>query len=623
MKFINIKKIPEIGTDLLLAILLLFLPVLYGGVQPWVILVLHLLTTGLLFLWMLRGWIENKIIFKRTPLDIPFIIFTGMYLFYTLNTVYPYGSYQEFFKFLNYIVLYYITVNHITDRRKIKIFTWIIIIIGTGMSIYGFHEYFSGIKTMLSPSYVCHNHFAGLMELCLPLSLSLILTEEKAFGILSGIASVIMGFALMYSMSRGGWMAFGASFIFVIILFLWKRGNFYSGAKERKIFLTNLIVWVLIILALSIPLIAKERWKTILQFEGNQMESEALSFRIPVWKNTWQMIKDQNYLGKGLGTFIYLYLPYNKEYPDGFINAAHSDYLQMGMEAGMAGVIAFFIIIITFYVCIITYLRYKGDELTPFTKQMIRKDQLIAIGYTGAITGLVLHGMGDFNFQIPANCVYFFLIMALAVNIRALSPPYRSKKEIIEETEPVTSKKLLALTVIFSIFLLFITFITGKAIMAEYYFLKGIENEKTLLWEKSLEEYDMAQFLNPAHPSYYKQAGYISSKLSVIDDAKSEEYRKKAIEYYKKAEKANPCDSIIYYSLGRLYAEKKEDDLRRENYEKMLKLDPWNRIYILTFASYWESKGEKKKAIEIYEHYLVIQPKNKQIIDMIEKLKKL
>jgi O-antigen ligase len=230
-------------------------------------------------------------------------------------------------------------------------------------------------------------------------------------------------------MSRGGWMAFTAAFILMIILFIWKKDNLYSGEKERKVFITNLIIWVLILIVFSIPLLVKERAKTIVQIEKNQIGSEALSFRIPVWTNSLQMIKNQNYLGKGLGSFIYLYPAYNKEMPEVFMNAAHSDYLQIAIESGLPGVLSFLLIIIIFYITVISYLKYKGSDLSPFTRDLVKKDQLLMIGYTGAVTGLCLHGIGDFNFQIPANVIYFFMIMGLTVSIKSLT----EKKELIEK----------------------------------------------------------------------------------------------------------------------------------------------------------------------------------------------
>ncbi len=604
-------------TDIILIILLLFPPLIYGGVQQYAVFLINLTTIFIVFLLIIKGFIEKKYSFHRTPLDIPFLIFLGVTIFYTVNTIYFYGSFMELCKTLNYIAVYYIAVNHIRSRKKIKFFTWTMIVIAACMTIYGFKQYLEGTSNMVTPSYVCHNHYAGFIELCLPLSIALIFTEEKTVSIGAAIISVINGFGLMYSMSRGGWMSFLAAFILMVILFIWKKDNLYSGERERKVFITNIITWVLILIVLSVPLLVKERAKTIFQQDKNQIGSEALSFRIPVWTNSLKMIQDQNYLGRGPGSFIYLYAPYNKEMPDIFMNAAHSDYLQMAVETGLPGVLSFLFILLMFYITVIKYLKYKGSDLSAFTRELVKKDQILAIGYTTAITSISLHGIGDFNFQIPANVIYFFMIMGLTMSLKSLT----DKKDIIEKEHTSYTKTTIAVTALSSIILLTALFITGSLLAGELYLKKGEKYEKNLLWEKALPCYETSIKCNPYNPYYYSMAGYISSKMILIEKNKKDFWLKKSIDYYRKSLALNKMESSTYYYLGNLYIEQGQDREVPELFEHMIKLDPYNRRYLLTFGSFYQLKGNRAKAIEIYEKYLVLRPGDGRVKGVVEKLK--
>ncbi len=615
MKKIDYCRIINIITDILLALLLAVPPLLYGAVEEYVILSIRLITVIILFLLLLKGYLGKNLTWRITVLDIPFFLFISLSLYHTINTIYFYGSFQELLKTLNYIALYYITVNHVRDRKRIKIFTAIMVITGFCLTLYGFNQYYSGLSKMLSPSYVCHNHYAGLMELCIPLSIAFIFTEDKLFGILSGIASAVMAFGLMYSMSRGGWISFAISFIIMVILFICKRENFYSEEKERKILLTNIITWVIVLVALSVPLLVKERAETIFKAEENKFGSEALEFRIPVWENCLKMIEDQNYKGKGLASFTYLYFRYNKEYPEYLMNAAHSDYLQMAIEAGLTGLIAFFIIILIFYITVIRYLIYRGKDLSPFSLELLKKDQLLLIGYTGSITSLILHGAGDFNFQIPANTIYFYIIMALGISTINL----RKKSGDIEET---SKKKLLILTVFLSLLLSIITFITVCPLLAEYYLKEGKKYERKLLFEKALIKYNLCQKLNPFNPYYYIHSGYISNKMTLLEKKKKEFWIKKSIEYYEKALSIHPYENSIYYYLGNLYIELGDKKKTVYYFNKMVELDPYNPIYLLTYAFYYQTEGESKKALELYEKYLTIKPNDKKVKKVIEEIMK-
>jgi len=612
---------------ILLAILLIFPPLIHGGVEPWAVLTIHLITVFILFLWLMRGIIEKKLTLAKSSLDIPFLIFIIVCLVYTVKTVYPYGSFREFLKILNYIAIYYITVNFIKERKTIKIFTWIMIATGTCLASYGLYQYYSGITKMVSPSYICHNHFAGLMELCLPQAFSLIFLGETGLAVAGGILSVIMGFALIYSMSRGGWLAFLGAFIFMAFLLLYKKGYLNFRKKTTKLIFANIVVGVIVIISFTIPFTAKEKFAPLIK-ELEKGDDVSLSMRIPMWKGCLRVMEGQNYMGSGLGTFTLLYPQYKSFDEKGdwgvFVNSAHSDYLQLTIEAGIPGLAAFLFLLLIFYIKAFLYILYRPEKegISPFTSLLIKKDQICTAGYMAAITGLVLHGVGDFNFQIPANNIYFFMIMGLAISNINITQHLRRELSEKKKGSPVmdfSGKKLVAFIIIASVIVGFFAFYAGRALVSKYYQKRGLSYERNLLWEKAIDDYETSVKIDPGNSYHLIKAGFTCSKLAVVDED-GEKWNKKAIEYYEKARDLNPCESSVYYYLANLYAEMGEEKKALEAFNKLVKLDPCNYRYRFPYGVYLQEKGEITRAIEQYEKYLLLR-RDGRVEKILEELK--
>jgi len=111
--------------------------------------------------------------------------------------------------------------------------------------------------------------------------------------------------------------------------------------------------------------------------------------------------------GTGLATFKQVFQVYNTyDFGDRIVYYAHNDYLQLLVETGWIGFLA---LVSGFYIFLIrSFRRVKQIKLQddPFRFFM-------AIGALSGLVSIAFHSFFDFNLQIPANCVYFVMLLGI------------------------------------------------------------------------------------------------------------------------------------------------------------------------------------------------------------------
>jgi O-antigen ligase len=136
-----------------------------------------------------------------------------------------------------------------------------------------------------------------------------------------------------------------------------------------------------------------------------QIESGAGS-RMEIWEPTWKMVSDHP-AGVGLGNYEVVERVYVDPGREGIrYRHVHSDYLQLVAEAGWAGAVALVAGFFLFLGRGIWRVRRIGFDVGRFRL-------LVAVGALAGLCSMGFHSFFDFNLQIPANQVFFVLLMAL------------------------------------------------------------------------------------------------------------------------------------------------------------------------------------------------------------------
>lgn len=378
--------------------ILAFAPLARGAapLRLWSITPVLLVLYFLIFIWLIYANNSRGYRFTRTTLDKPLIIFIILAAVSFIFSIYKYISLYNLIILFSYFCLYYLIVNefdHVMIRRMVNI----VISIAAAISIYGLMQYLGILshswwnpKEFLAATFVNHNHFAGYLELVIPVAVGLLL-KEKGYKTALLAALIIMISAFILAQSRGAWISLSLSlFVMASIVVRDQRKN------KKIIFILILIAVAMFAIIYSGREIVSQRIESVTGISYKEISADT---RIKIWKGAMGIIKDNPVTGTGIGTFIWAFPRYNPEILDVQANFAHNDYFEMAAEMGILAPV-------------IMILLFIGAIREGFKN---RKANPLGLGCAIGILSLALHGMTDFNFHIPANMILFTIWMAIAV----------------------------------------------------------------------------------------------------------------------------------------------------------------------------------------------------------------
>ena len=399
-----------------LGTIFIFFPIVKGGVEVWVTTLGEAIIITLVFLWLWRvnnsSLGENKLI--RTKIDLPLGLFVILAIISAIFSIYKYASILEMLRLLTMVGVFYLVINNFNQRLDSKL-TFLIIAIGTGLSLFGLGQYFLGLdhswwkpENFLAATYVNHNHFAGYLELAIPLAIGVLVYARKSSSLsifraatlktFLEISILVMILAFVFSQSRAGWVCLTISLLIMNIALV--RKNILSKS-------TVLIFLFVIVLAVAYI------------YAGNDMVTKRfrtfekigtvgfIDGRAQIWQGTIDMIKDRPLTGTGIGTFVWGFPAYRPASLAGQrAHYAHNEYLHMASEMG---ILAIPLMIWMAWVVIGSGFKWKDKKIQRDEKFSLREG--IVLGSAIGILSLTLHGLVDFNFHIPANML---VVSALA-----------------------------------------------------------------------------------------------------------------------------------------------------------------------------------------------------------------
>jgi O-antigen ligase len=390
-----------------LGTLLLFGPLAFGAVESWAIFAQQAVAVGLVMLWI-SAWITNSRIHAQpNPLYFPWAALAVLVLLQILLRVPPYlhSALLAAAAGVTYLSIFFLANETFKFPGNVRAAARALMIFGFVLAVYSTLQAFVAPDKLLgfrlprvasSPfgPYVNHAHYAGLMELLIPFPLLLALRWNlaRAQAALYALMSFIMAASVFLCESRGGMIV--VTLQIAVIGALWLR----STRSDRMLWLIPAAA----VFAIFIFWLGASRLQQNLSTFRHPGVS--VSTRLEIAKDTLRMAAAKPWLGWGLGSFPVVYPEFRSFYTNQVVGTAHNDYLQAFAELGVLGSLALLWFLIALY-------RSGWRRLDRWRADSVSAAKLAAL--IGA-SGILLHGLSDFNFHIPANAALFVALCALA-----------------------------------------------------------------------------------------------------------------------------------------------------------------------------------------------------------------
>jgi O-antigen ligase len=383
----------------------------FGAVETWALSVLEISVALLTAFWVTVQIRRGAIVTRPNPVFRPMVAFVAMIALQVVAGIsrYGYATSSALMLYIAYGCACFLMVQTLTRTSDIRRISIALTSFGTSLAMFAVLQSLTSngkIYWLRIPRfggwiygpYVNHNHYAGLMEMLAPIPLVFAFSKyahgRKRW--LAAGAAAFMGATIFLSGSRGGMAAYSLQ----IALFFW----FLFRERTRKGVVLVLSGFLLAAIA-SVAWIGgsevSERISTAASHRQADLRSD---IRVAIYRDALHMVAKRPVLGSGINTFADVYPQFRSFYTNQTVNRAHNDYLELLTDSGFLG----------FGVG----MWFLAAALRP----AIRKARLWTADVNGAvalsallgISGILVHSLVDFNLQIPANAMLFYILCTLA-----------------------------------------------------------------------------------------------------------------------------------------------------------------------------------------------------------------
>jgi O-antigen ligase len=425
------QRAEQAGTVLLYGIfgLLLFGPLAFGAVEPWSIFLMEAGSAALFLLWISKQVLEGQMKIRWNPLFLPMAAF-GLLIISQLVfrlTAYPHDTVSLALLYLAYGMLCFLAAQTLLRGSQARSLALIFSLYGAALASFALLQGISSNGKLywirqprmggwIYGPYVNHNHYAGLIEMLVPIPLVLSLTRlasARTRTAAAAAAAVMVG-TIFLSGSRGGMLAIVAELVILSVLLV-KQKRGLRTAVGIGVFLT-------IVVALLIWVGGGELSRRIATV-GMSHSEISNDVRFNINRDGLHMFLKKPVLGWGLGTFPVVYPQFRTFYTNFFVNQAHNDYLQLLVEMGLLGFGTMLWFLLTLYSRAIKKIRNWTSEISGAT----------TLACMLGLSGILVHSVFDFNLQIPANAALFYVLSTIAASEPFAQP---ARKRRVARTKP-------------------------------------------------------------------------------------------------------------------------------------------------------------------------------------------
>lgn len=253
------------------------------------------------------------------------------------------------------------------------------------------------------------NQLAGATLLYLPVAVALVAgwwREGRRWLALAALmgAATVAGLLLL-TQSRSGWIGGAGGMLALIVMAGWTAHR--RWLRVIAVALPAIIVAVLVAIPVALgPGRIAALWPEEMGLGAEEVVGRiSLSGRVEIWSRALYAIQDFPFTGTGLGTFrrvVHLLYPLFTISPDVDIAHAHNMFLQVTLDVGLPGLIA--------YLALLWLAGVLAWQVARRGSPMLRA---LAIGLLAGIIGLHFYGLTDALALGSKPGVAFWMILGL------------------------------------------------------------------------------------------------------------------------------------------------------------------------------------------------------------------
>ena len=420
--------------------LLLVAPLAFGAVEAWSIFLVEAGSAALLLLWIGKQVLEGRMMIRRNSLFLPMgvlgLLIASQLVFRI--SAYPHDTMSLALLYVSYGILCFLSSQTLLRGSQARRLALIFSLYGAAVAGFALIQGISSNGKLywirqprmggwIYGPYVNHNHYAGLMEMLVPIPLVLSLTRlaSAKHRNMAAAGAALMAGTIFLSESRGGMLAIVVELV-ILAIFLVKQKKGLRTAIGLSVFLAivvGLLTWIGG--AELIQRVASVR----------QSHSELSSdIRTYINRDGFRMFLKKPLLGWGLGAFPVVYPQFRSFYTNFFVNEAHNDYLQLLVEMGALGFATMLWFLVIVYTSAIKKIGNWSEEISG----------TVALACLLGLSGILVHSLIDFNLQIPANAALFYVLCTIAAS-GPFVQPMRKRRTVrsMPSVEVVTPQEAL------------------------------------------------------------------------------------------------------------------------------------------------------------------------------------
>lgn len=567
-------------------------PLAFGGVCPSTQVALQGMALGMLVLWGARIWLIPDYKLLWPPICWFVLLFVAYALVRCQFVTVEYLARQELIKVLVYAIVFFTLLNNCYGQTYTRILGLTLIAVAALIAAYGIYQYFVQPERIwhilradqydkrATGTYFNPNHFAGLLELALPLGMAYAILGRSAVVtrvlVVYGCGLMMVGIVL--SQSRAGIVCAALALLIVFGVLFFQRG--YRVAA---------IIVTVICLAGGYYFFGRsdelrERLKAY-QTEFKPGTYENVRFRI--WRGAVSIWQENQLWGNDPDHFDAHFRRFRVASPHYQLQPlrAHNDYLNTLADWGLVGAGLVALPWIFFALGLPKTWRHVRPAGHDLVTRRSNKAALV-LGGSAGLAALMIHSAIDFNWHIPANAIIGVTLLALvSAHLRFASERYWIKTSWLSRG---------AVTVVLVLLAGYLGQQTWRRGVETHWYEKAMDIK--VANAERLQALERAYAAEPHNAKITHALGEHHRALSWEGHKDYAAHAREAIRWFELSAADNPLYPFVFIHWGMTLDWIKDYPAAEVCFQKALRLDPNNNLVVSYYGWHEFQQGKYYEA---------------------------